>query len=106
MSIGSPAPGSPNMTRAPSRLRASACERVSPIAAPISRAEVAEDCVRAKSPSQNDRFDSLARARARPGEGSGGAAPRLCSVRSEEHTSELQSRPHLVCRLLLEKKNK
>src|SRR5690554_93407 len=25
--------------------------------------------------------------------------------RSEEHTSELQSRPHLVCRLLLEKKN-
>src|SRR3989442_8883013 len=27
------------------------------------------------------------------------------SVRSEEHTSELQSRPHLVCRLLLEKKN-
>src|SRR3989442_5182215 len=27
------------------------------------------------------------------------------SARSEEHTSELQSRPHLVCRLLLEKKN-
>src|SRR6266498_2144112 len=27
-------------------------------------------------------------------------------IRSEEHTSELQSRPHLVCRLLLEKKNK
>src|SRR5690554_7272722 len=27
------------------------------------------------------------------------------SSRSEEHTSELQSRPHLVCRLLLEKKN-
>src|SRR5690554_7149475 len=26
------------------------------------------------------------------------------NVRSEEHTSELQSRPHLVCRLLLEKK--
>src|SRR5207253_10540813 len=28
------------------------------------------------------------------------------SRRSEEHTSELQSRGHLVCRLLLEKKNK
>src|SRR3989442_10530135 len=28
------------------------------------------------------------------------------SWRSEEHTSELQSRPHLVCRLLLEKKKK
>src|SRR6266498_5091630 len=27
-----------------------------------------------------------------------------CPARSEEHTSELQSRPHLVCRLLLEKK--
>src|SRR5690554_7755547 len=26
------------------------------------------------------------------------------SLRSEEHTSEVQSRPHLVCRLLLEKK--
>src|SRR5690554_7651065 len=28
------------------------------------------------------------------------------SARSEEHTSELQSRPHLVCRLLLEKKKR
>src|SRR2546429_6632985 len=28
------------------------------------------------------------------------------TARSEEHTSELQSRLHLVCRLLLEKKNK
>src|SRR3712207_8470428 len=28
------------------------------------------------------------------------------SLRSEEHTSELQSRQYLVCRLLLEKKNK
>src|SRR5690625_5502164 len=39
--------------------------------------------------------------------------PMLCGtafknkgVRSEEHTSELQSRGHLVCRLLLEKKKK
>src|SRR5687768_18271072 len=31
--------------------------------------------------------------------------PREDSPRSEEHTSELQSRLHLVCRLLLEKKN-
>src|SRR2546429_5638717 len=30
---------------------------------------------------------------------------RVHAVRSEEHTSELQSRLHLVCRLLLEKKN-
>src|SRR5438445_1467950 len=38
-----------------------------------------------------------------------GVAPgdvRLGLVRSEEHTSELQSRQYLVCRLLLEKKKK
>src|SRR3712207_6887962 len=29
-----------------------------------------------------------------------------CQIRSEEHTSELQSRQYLVCRLLLEKKKK
>src|SRR5436305_6716172 len=37
------------------------------------------------------------------------AAMRILKIggkRSEEHTSELQSRPHLVCRLLLEKKKK
>src|SRR3712207_8225385 len=31
--------------------------------------------------------------------------PRSAKCRSEEHTSELQSRQYLVCRLLLEKKN-
>src|SRR5690348_18062296 len=31
---------------------------------------------------------------------------RMVSLRSEEHTSELQSPVHLVCRLLLEKKKK
>src|SRR3989442_5393802 len=41
----------------------------------------------------------LARGLARHDEG-----PAHVAVRSEEHTSELQSRPHLVCRLLLEKK--
>src|SRR5205809_3085536 len=33
-----------------------------------------------------------------------GQSPRWIVIRSEEHTSELQSRLHLVCRLLLEKK--
>src|SRR5438309_7529788 len=33
-------------------------------------------------------------------------APATAATRSEEHTSELQSQFHLVCRLLLEKKNK
>src|SRR3712207_7382076 len=32
--------------------------------------------------------------------------PASSAERSEEHTSELQSRQYLVCRLLLEKKNK
>src|SRR2546422_4911201 len=35
-----------------------------------------------------------------------GAAATGTVTRSEEHTSELQSRLHLVCRLLLEKKKK
>src|SRR2546429_5124849 len=51
------------------------------------------------------------RLRAEPGHRVGGAALGLANRsragrrrRSEEHTSELQSRLHLVCRLLLEKK--
>src|SRR5215203_7002373 len=34
------------------------------------------------------------------------SCPPSCEPRSEEHTSELQSRQYLVCRLLLEKKKK
>src|SRR5690625_6207991 len=33
------------------------------------------------------------------------STPEVREARSEEHTSELQSRGHLVCRLLLEKEN-
>src|SRR3989442_11862927 len=47
------------------------------------------------------------RRRARRLDRGGGPARRRAvpaRERSEEHTSELQSRPHLVCRLLLEKK--
>src|SRR3712207_7451168 len=36
----------------------------------------------------------------------GTVAPGATATRSEEHTSELQSRQYLVCRLLLEKKKK
>src|SRR3989442_7183065 len=47
-------------------------------------------------------------ARTSPRSARGPSASReaIASTRSEEHTSELQSRPHLVCRLLLEKKKK
>src|SRR3712207_7607289 len=49
--------------------------------------------------------DALARVELRPPlADDDGAGPHL--VRSEEHTSELQSRQYLVCRLLLEKKKK
>src|SRR5258705_6900448 len=41
---------------------------------------------------------------ARDRSGDLGRASRTMSARSEEHTSELQSLRHLVCRLLLEKK--
>src|SRR5687768_17806044 len=67
-------------------------------------------------------YTTLFRSRARPGErpprlqppepapprpSAGGRAPLPRQrFRSEEHTSELQSRLHLVCRLLLEKKKK
>src|SRR5438445_6015147 len=43
---------------------------------------------------------------ARRGAGRRPNAPRGLRARSEEHTSELQSRQYLVCRLLLEKKKK
>src|SRR5215813_13033390 len=58
-------------------------------------------------------FRSSRRPRPSPAlRGSGGSrgghrcAKPIRAARSEEHTSELQSRPHLVCRLLLEKKKK
>src|SRR3712207_7192112 len=45
--------------------------------------------------------------RGRPGRPGPTASPaRIDMTRSEEHTSELQSRQYLVCRLLLEKKKK
>src|SRR3712207_7993261 len=50
------------------------------------------------------RGDVRRRVRAMAGGGRAGAL--LAQLRSEEHTSELQSRQYLVCRLLLEKKKK
>src|SRR5260370_35859476 len=50
-------------------------------------------------------FSRSARSRAASASGST-PAPHGGAARSEEHTSELQSHLNLVCRLLLEKKNK
>src|SRR3712207_7272443 len=67
------------------------------------RVQLAVDAAAAR---RAERPGRLGGAGARPG----GSAPagRLtgAAVRSEEHTSELQSRQYLVCRLLLEKKKK
>src|SRR5258708_36825323 len=45
-------------------------------------------------------------ARPPPSQGQASSGPSETAPRSEEHTSELQSPDHLVCRLLLEKKKK
>src|SRR2546429_5869172 len=52
---------------------------------------------------RRDDFSALLDSQERP---KGWNTPRKLFGRSEEHTSELQSRLHLVCRLLLEKKKK
>src|SRR3712207_7498567 len=53
-----------------------------------------------------DRQHGVRDARAQVAGGVDGVAGRPAEGRSEEHTSELQSRQYLVCRLLLEKKKK
>src|SRR2546429_853504 len=52
------------------------------------------------------RSTSLSARRPRTGRSRRCSCPPTRAGRSEEHTSELQSRLHLVCRLLLEKKKK
>src|SRR3712207_7536357 len=62
----------------------------------VSRVRTSERTVRPSS--------SWARARPVPARARQHASPAARECRSEEHTSELQSRQYLVCRLLLEKK--
>src|SRR3712207_8680573 len=76
---------------------------------------------RASDPYRTPGRDAPTAAEGTPAEGTGSSGPAgraglgslrvvpsflLLLVRSEEHTSELQSRQYLVCRLLLEKKKK
>src|SRR5699024_12678369 len=68
-----------------------------PAALPSPRWSTAPACARPRTPSPS----STPRGATAPGCGSATAGGRR---RSEEHTSELQSRFDLVCRLLLEKK--
>src|SRR3989442_7504754 len=60
-----------------------------------------------RSPGMCDSALPAGRGRRRSARSPAASRPPRCArgpKRSEEHTSELQSRPHLVCRLLLEKK--
>src|SRR2546430_11953777 len=63
---------------------------------------LAELILAAMKPEEEDRLAEISQ-RLVAGDAGGAASPAL---RSEEHTSELQSQSNLVCRLLLEKKNK
>src|SRR5690348_5434627 len=57
-------------------------------------------------PGGRSRGGAVGLRRDRPGRDAAGHRRVRCLPRSEEHTSELQSPVHLVCRLLLEKKKK
>src|SRR3712207_7403463 len=59
------------------------------------RSTAGPDCARARGPGSSSSTASLS---------SVGSSSGSSGKRSEEHTSELQSRQYLVCRLLLEKK--
>src|SRR5947209_14919211 len=61
---------------------------------------------RTSSPRATWIFSSPVRSPSPPGRTSISRSPSRTRTRSEEHTSELQSRQYLVCRLLLEKKKK
>src|SRR6476620_12788307 len=64
------------------------------------------DALPISPPAPGPRARARSTARAGPRGGACSRAPARSRGRSEEHTSELQSRQYLVCRLLLEKKKK
>src|SRR5215208_713433 len=79
----------------------------STIRLPVSSASARTKFLRSRSIRSAVRRNTSARSRSVVcGHGPASNASRAAAIRSEEHTSELQSRGHLVCRLLLETKNK
>src|SRR2546422_8349899 len=86
---------------------ASACRAIASPSSVITAADVIGSHRVTRGPSSWNRDISLRAYTMRmPIVTSTAASPTLKATRSEEHTSELQSRLHLVCRLLLEKKKK
>src|SRR2546422_4587612 len=63
-------------------------------------------CINARSSLSAGGVELMRRISSKCSSASGLGRDRTSDTRSEEHTSELQSRLHLVCRLLLEKKKK
>src|SRR5690606_41063942 len=97
-----PTPHLPSFpTRRSSDLRAAAAPEDEPGTPPVAA------CAR-RGAQLRARVQPRTSPEAHPGERiAGGARDRpRAAERSEEHTSELQSRENLVCRLMLEKKNK
>src|SRR2546422_5306016 len=93
----------------PTLFHASIEKREPTIAAPIVPRPTAAPPVAQKLAPKLAANASALRPMVMPSRISKASAPVLIAVRdvrSEEHTSELQSRLHLVCRLLLEKKKK
>src|SRR2546429_206427 len=91
---GAPPPGGPPPAPPPGGGPASPCTSL--ISSPPSRSSTAPSESRPFTSGADSMRAALAVSR----------MPDCTSLRSEEHTSELQSRLHLVCRLLLEKKKK
>src|SRR5207302_10194328 len=75
-------------------------------AVPVSTAALAAGCGSATFAGGASLDFGLASFAARTGAAAFDFSPRASLARSEEHTSELQSRENLVCRLLLEKKKR
>src|ERR1041385_8398809 len=111
--LNTPSPGLPTDEESSTTERTTARFRIKILHAKYSSLTLGED-PSGKSRRSISKKPSLSQ---RVGEGnecplksSGNRMPRLSErsvkyeIRSEEHTSELQSRLHLVCRLLLEKK--
>src|SRR5690554_8236384 len=80
--------------------------RSSVIAFPITRIATGTPAIPATPATPVAPIATITRARAKARVTAADHPPEGLCIRSEEHTSELQSRPHLVCRLLLEKKKK
>src|SRR3712207_9018937 len=103
------APGDLGVPVAAQRVHGGARQRVVGAEEPLEGLLVAEAAVLEHGDQPGQVLEDgavLEEVRRDPAVAAAGDGHELVLARSEEHTSELQSRQYLVCRLLLEKKNK